>query len=368
MSRSAKIKETLDKEIEREMRTVRDGSRKDLSEPVQKYLKALVDTKNAKPCGVPTLLGGFPGRTTTRKFKIQGKFAIGTDGFGYVSMPNPAPATSGLGAVGPFNNGQALIATGATSIGGSLPIVGATIGTGKAVAPWPSEFVAFAPTSSGDATMQYRLVGMTLEVFPEASFSNQNGTLYLYEVPNHAVMNQLASVSIGSVTSAPTTRAIRAVQTGSQEEKIVLNWHPRALTAEYGRVEAVNRNDFSFKSGQGAPLANNLEPPIDGLIIVAEGDTGTTFHVTATSIWELKGNQLTGLKPRIVDSRGMDLVMNMIASKALAGYVGKPHHVYESYLWRAWDSAKKLGRWAYDHKKEISGATDSALKTIAGFI
>jgi hypothetical protein len=85
-------------------------------------------------------------------------------------------------------------------------------------------------------------------------------------------------------------------------------------------------------------------------------------------MYEVKGIQVPNLKPRLVDSRGMDLIQNTLACKMVDGYVGKPEHVYESYLAHAWTMAKKAGGWLKEHEKSLAEGAAKAVSTIAGFI
>ncbi len=361
------LEKALDDELKGEVRSVRDGSRKELSEPIKRYLKALVDTKNAKPTHVPYLDGGMALRSRSFKIKVEGKFSIGTNGLGYMTIPNPDTSLAS-GGTGPFSTTVACTTTLPGYTGTNIGQYATILSANHANYTWPS---AYDPTGYKGGDMEFRTVGMTVEVFPESSFSSQNGALYLHEVPDHVLLNwSTTSLPISDIQTHQTTRVLRATQTGPQSEKIVLNWHPQAHAYTEGATADQNQysmNDFDFKPALTF-LGSGFRSPANGLVIVAEGAASTSFHFTLTGMFEVRGRLVRGLKGRTVDSRGMDLVSNTLARKTISGYVGNPEHVYESYLWKAWDSAKALGRWGWNHKKEISDSATAAFNALGGFL
>lgn len=368
-SKVNQVKKQMDKQLQNDYREIRDGSRQTMSRPIKEYLKAIVDTKNAKLVGVPTNVGGYPGRTAVRRYKQETDIVIGTSGFGYINLNTSTiehiTNTETL-VSGPFNNSRNIGWTDGTYSGTGIPPLNTALPVGVNQSGWSQSNIDISEAIKGN--VQWRTVGTTLEVFPESSFSRQNGRIILLEIPSHDALNfsGASNVQFSDLESFPTSRVLRGVQTGAQSEKIVLNWHPRALDeANYSN----SFNDFNFKSISGINQSSSpLQMPLKELIIIFIGDPGTRFHSTITSMFELRGRGINDIKPRLVDSRGMDLVMNTFAHKVTDGYVGKPEHVYESYLASAWRIAKKSAGFINRHQKEIMEGAGKAMSLIGGFI
>lgn len=360
-----RTREILDKNLERDFNEIRDGSRKVVSKVCQNYLKAIVDTRNAPKVGVPTLAGGMPGKTAIVRFTNQIEVTVGTGGIGFISVAPVSHRVSTHSNGGPFSDSNIMTSTGPTYSGTTIPSAGASLPVGVFVGGWVQ-----SPYKLGgvQTDLQYRLVGLTMSIFPDSSFMDQNGRIAILEAPGHQPLNFVVSQPLSTLESYPGVRVVRGTQTGAQSEKINLNWHPMsgastAATSAGGE----NFNDFDFVDHRLVPAAGSITPVMDGLMIACFGKAGTQFHVELTGMYEMRGKSIPGVKPRLVDSRGMDLISNVIASKLISGYVGKPEHVYESYLAKAWGAAKSSASWVSTHNKELMEGAGRALDMIGGF-
>jgi len=349
----------MDRELRDEFRLIRDGSRRVLSKTCQKYLASLVSPSTGPLVGVPSLLGGVIGDTKVIQTKAVGKFTIGSGGWGFVKLSNPGLEAVGslLYSIGPFHT----IPCGAYSDGGwaGTALLGTALGAAVGITnfPWTSDY---SSTQLSGAFL-YRLVSMSIEVFPESSYVSQNGALTLYESSAHADMTRTASRSLQDIEGYNTSRTIRATQFGDLSEKIVINWHPRTETSATGPTSGIpdSRNDFNFVNPQAAGFTTT-QMPSDGLMVFAEGAPNTIFHFKCVANWELKGSAVHGKKARLADSRGMDLVMNTIR---LDGYTGKPGVVVESYMAKALHLAGSLGIT----KQKVGDFAIKAISNVAGF-
>jgi hypothetical protein len=358
----------IDKSLEADLRSVERGSRKELSSVAQKYVRALVDPISASNVGVPTSIGGYPGRTNVSKsvLKFQVKIGTGGVGFAYTSIC-PPPGSSQNYVTGPFSDSVGVQYTDGTFAGNSIQQQGAAKDSGIAGSSlWPSSY--FTTGGAQGSKMNYRVVGHTLKVFPTSSFSSQNGVIHLLEAVGHESMNGGSYLTEPTLTSLEQTRTIRATQTGSQAEQLVVNWHPR--TGANFDVGEGSFSDFSFVgAGNGTILTyGSLAMPANGLILFVTGASQTTFEVEVCTMWELRGTAVRGLKPRLVDQRGLDLVFNALASKTVSGYVGKPEHVERGYLAAIWHGARKAWGWASQHEKELMGVAKGAAQALAGIV
>jgi hypothetical protein len=363
MSKTNKAKKAIDRSIERDVDAIRKGARDELSPVARDYLNALVDPRNAALCGVPTSNGGYPGATQVIRMTDTFEAATGSAGWGFVSF---RPASLGLAVnqvSGPFANTQNVLYTDSGYTAATLPVVGATYPAGLNPGGWPTSTNTLPGFILDDADYGYRCVGASVEVFPESSFADQNGTIGLLEVPGHAPINVVSGKTLNTILGFAQTRLVRGTQTGAQSEKIVLNWHPRSHS-EFDSAQ----NDFNFVFPGTGVTPTGVVGPIDELLVMFKCAASTQFRVRITAMYEVIGAKAMGRKPRLIDTRGMDLIMNAIASKTVSGYVGRPHHVYEGYLAAAWHTAKKLGGWVKAHERELANGAGRALRTIAGMI
>lgn len=363
------FQEKVKRDLDRDYESIKNGARNELSEVSRRYLKAIVDTKNAAKCGIPSAIGGYPGRTASVRYRQQLEVETGQMSVGFLSVNTSGITSSvnGLGLrVGPFNDTSNMCYTKTAYNNDVIPPSSGALPQGLATSAWLQSPYESASDANIAENLQWRTVGCTIEIYPTSSFSDQNGRIVLLEVPSHAVLNSTVAVPISALESFPTQRNIRAVQTGSQKEKIVINYHPRALSTAGG----FESNDFDFHS---LPFANSVPvipqmPEVRQLLVGFFAKPGTSFHCDVTVMYELKGKQVPNIKPRLVDSRGMDLVMNTFSHKVVDGYVGVPEHVYESYLANAWHYAKKGFGWVTKNEKRIMDGAGRVARTLGGFI
>lgn len=199
---------------------------------------------------------------------------------------------------------------------------------------------------------------------PQSAVLSQNGRIVLYEPGNHYRINATGATNLDDMESFKRSRTVYGPKTGSRTEKVVLNWHPRA-----SQSVDVDRDDLKFHGLDRSitPAAGTM-PPVGDLIVGFYGDKETSYECIICGMWEVRGTSINDTKPRLVDSRGMDLVFNTFRHKTVSGYVGNPNHVFSSYLGKAWEVAKKLGRFVSRNEKDLMNGAVRASKLIAGFI
>jgi len=360
-SKSHKIKKTISDSFQRDFEEIKKGSRNEMTTVSQNYLKAIVDTRSAPKVGVPTNIGGFPGRTGIVRYTEQVEVYTGTAGFGYVSVNLTGNQLSPYG--GPFNDTPVIEYTSAVFTGNSIAAMGSPVPAGMGQNSWQKS--EFKRAGLVESDLQYRVVGCTIKVFPEASALSQNGRIILLEPPSHAPLNSSFIATGPAIENAPTARVIRAVQTGELREQVVLNWHPKGYTGD-----KFGTGDFDFQTANPTPVSPFGILPATDLVVAFQCSTGTPsqFHVEVTAMYELRGLRVTNVKPRLVDSRGMDLIQNVFSSKIISGYIGKPEHIYESYLYKIWEGARKVGGFLSKHEKEITEGVGRGLKALGGFM
>lgn len=368
--RKKQLSRKIENDFNKDYESIQKGARNELSEVARDYLKAIVDTKNAKLVGIPTSIGGYPGRTKIERYRNQFEVSIGSLGIGYLalSLATMGDLSNTSMRQGPYSDSDNFLYT----IGGYnqnlINTVNAPLTQGLQVSGWtqsPHKSVGVAASLGPNFT--WRAVGATIEVYPTSSFADQNGRIVMAEIPNHGTLNSplIGPFDLATIESWPTQRNIRAVQTGSQKDKIVLNYHPRSLQTGNDN----NINDFEFKSLDVPSTDTHSQfPAVRDLIIVFFGKSGTQFHCDVTGMYEMKGISVADVKPRLVDSRGMDLVMNTFSHKIVDGYIGNPEHVYQSYLSNAWHYAKKGFGWVTRNEKRIMDGAGRVARTLGGFI
>jgi len=313
------------REVERDISSIVNESRKVLSKPAQRYMECVIDPLRSKPAKIPTGIGGYTPSSSARRYKIAGQAVIGSAGVGYICL-HPG-SYSGFGG-GPFNNRNVGSYSQSNFVGPSLPILASTTGVQEFQMPTPYTAAAADPSA-----LIWRVVAASIEVIPVSSALSQNGSITLYETPSH----QAYTSQINLIPSLPNARRIRGVQTGTLQEKIVINQHPTS-TQQAGAVDDLN--DFSWNLSDTA--ANITALHNGGIVVALAGDAATAFDFTATVVFELTGFSVKGQSPCCYDSRGMDLVMNTFAHKRRSGWVGKPRQAHDGYFTRLWHIGAKL--------------------------
>lgn len=357
--------------------SIRDGARSSLSTVAHDYLNQLVDCSSGKAVGAPTLIGGAPGRTQVTRQKGEFDVQIGVTGNGFFAVNLAQTGVAGIAATGPFNDTPNFMYTNSNYNDILIPETGTLLPTGVVAqgfvgSPWSLREVA-STIHEQRSYLNWRPVAAMIKVTNIAAVLSQNGLLVAWSPPNNQPVNKNGGVSldITKVESFKTARVVRAQNDGDLKDHLVLNWHPHAY-ANAGFPGT--KNDFNFIAssltpGSTGPWLNNMVDVKDGLLVF-RGTPGQTFHVSVSVVYELKGTAARSVKPRLVDSRGMDLVFNTIAAKSLSGYVGDPRHVADGYLAKAWELSKKLLPKALgyvkEHEDQIMKGTGRFLKGLAG--
>lgn len=130
-----KATKAMDENLARDLKSIEKGARDELSSVAQDYLRAIVDTRNAKKTGVPTLLGGDPGETGVDSFTQKIRVSTGTQGYGFLAV-NVMDWASSQNTGGPFQDGRVFTYTGNTFTGDAIPQYGSSLGLGTEVRGW----------------------------------------------------------------------------------------------------------------------------------------------------------------------------------------------------------------------------------------
>jgi len=381
---AARVKKALARDVVEDARDIAEGSRAVLSKVGQDYLRALVNTPMAENVGIPSNLGGYPGRTGCIKLRSEGDFQIGTGGMGFVSFSPGITSwldttSAGYNDIvgGPFLNVvNGCFSTGAFA-GAALPSPQAgpipIAQMGQCLWDAPPYQV---PNINSTGNVSFRVVGCTLEVFPISSMSGtnpQNGDLILLELPGHIDPGLTPILTPNNAESFPTSRIIRGVQSGSIAEKIVVNWHPKVTAVDNPNYPQTSLwSDYVFldpAAGANMRFAGaNALPTRGPLLVMASGIPGTIYHFTCTVMYEIRGRLVSDPEPRVVDGRAIDLIQNALSTKDISGYVGYPDQVEKSYFSQIAAVAAKAGDILWKKGKEWAGtAASAALSEIGGF-
>jgi len=348
-------------EMQRDIRTIRSNHK--LSKVCADYLDQLVDCSTRKPVGAPTLIGGSPGRTGAIRLKQELQIAIGLGGFGYLAMCYQNVLQDSPFS-GPFQDAPVFQYTSSDYQTTTVIQRGSPNPIGVTTTGWETSRYRFGDygSSLGQTKILFRCVAAIAECTNVTEVLDQNGTITLYEPPSHVEVNSNASLDLKSVASERTSRVITAQNRGPRGDKVALNWHPGS-----SQFRGNANNDFYFNTSTKAPsFAPNSSPGIRDGLMVFQGKPGEIFHVTVSAVYEMKGRLVGSKKPRLTDSQGMNIIFNVLAAKALDGYVGNPRRVADGYLAKAWEVGKKLAGWVKEHEKAIMTGTGRALKMIAG--
>jgi hypothetical protein len=344
-----RIREQVKKDLDVDFRDVSSAAGRHLSEPCRRYLDCVIDPKNAKPSGVPTLIGGEPGLTATLKLARKGTFTVGTQGLGFLLLGDPVLR-------GFYNNTLGHVVTTSaytgTTITGALPV------TGLALVGYSSSPYAAAAVASEKDAIGYRLVGQAVEVFPEVPVMSQNGAVAVLETMNRQTLD---GETFSDVISYKNSRVVKGNDLGSitSKNRLVLNIHPRSdMNPTTGPF------DFAYRIG-----ATTTVTKAAGVIAVS-GTAGDNWFFESYAIYEFRGFKAPSPKPRFVDSTGMDLVMNAFRHKYVSGWDGSAEEIKHSYLGKIGEVLAKTLHPEELAEKGLSWLRDygfQAIKSVAGF-
>lgn len=356
-TRSKKITRDLDKAVEADARSIAEGSRSVMSEPVQRYLEYLVDPRGNQMGRVP-YGPGFYKRSSAVEVVCRGTVAVGTLGNGWL-LVSPSNA-------GPTSNGICAVTTTAAYASLQPPYA---IGAGSAATSWAEAPYTLPQTPEN---VLYRVVACAIYLTPTGSATAQDGTLYMLEYPGH----MCDVMSDTTFQSHPETRTVRAIQLGDPSILNVLNWHPmRAYQSSItgaGVLGSTPVDDFAFRATP-AGIGTTFNYPELGVCI--SGTTGTQFAFEIRCGYEVIGAAAVAPQPTVYDSRGMDLVFNTLSMKGISGWIGKPSHAEHAYYAAARKAqdriksgkASKGASWA---DKYLNGAKDvlALAREVGGFL
>jgi hypothetical protein len=347
-TKTSKIRKKIDDDLLRDFHSVSRGARDQLSKPAREYLDAIISPETAKTCGIPTLLGGEPGKTGKIRLKSEGTLVVGTAGVGFLC----------LGGIrdGFYQDRSIALVTTSAYAAGTVPTTSATVGV-EPMNLVQSPYSTTVINNDSDA-VSYRVVGMSAEIIPIGSALSQDGDMCLLEAQNQTSLGGLSYESLASYNNA---RVISAIKFGEQKDKIVLNVHPKERPVDNVAVDPVN--PFVFRT---SGVSNNSPAVISSPAVIAvSAASGLKFRVRIFIIYEYRGSKVKNPYATMTDSRGMNLALNTFRMKKISGWVGQQHHVVEGYnhalvkarhednpdskKWsELWSSAKKLWFFAKD--------------------
>lgn len=231
-----KIDKNDEEEIRRDMESVRRGH--NLSTIATEFLTQLVNPTKGKCVGIPTLIGGMPGRTNVFRLKQELRVVAGTNGYGFLAL-NYAMNGVGMTPTGPFSDTPVFCYTTAaygttTATGTVLKRRGIAVPAGCILAGWNLARYKFDDyTGDPDAmnSLQYRVSAAAAEVTNVTAVLEQNGTIVMWEPPNHGIVNATSDISLDTVMSEFTSRVISAQNGSNRNDKVVLNYHHKHLAA-----------------------------------------------------------------------------------------------------------------------------------------
>jgi len=322
-----RTKKALDRSFERDFKEIRDGSRDRMSTPAREYMEAVIDPKRSKSTGIPTLMGGEPGWTATTTFTTSFDVKVGTAGYGFLAIGDRKAGFYNNRAIATYSSNSSTFTT------SEAALTSATAGVS-------SVLFSRSPYTTLD-NVAYRLVGLSVEFTPDTAVLDQNGKIIIYEFPSH---NGTATETQYNVLATRLRkRIIRNVIPGDARVKYSLNLHPR--------YEVVGTSGHYLTPGESPPFSflQFTDTSVTGFasiagVIAISATEGTSLNCEINAMYEYRGDSVLNTKPRLTDSRGMDLALNTFRMKKLSGWVGVPHDVASGYWAHLWDVFKQEGQ------------------------
>lgn len=339
-SRKSKATKALDKDLEREFRAVREGSRRELSPTAQKYLSAMVQPERFMSRDINPESG--PLRTKLIRLKEVGTFGTGSTSFAGFVIFNPFVVDDGT--LGGFYNDRTAArftnnsATGYTDF--SFPNNTMTAFTS-------SEFTA-ATRVAGD--LGYHCTGASLTIWPEESVTNLGGTVYMGQSPGNSALTSWSFTQLQSYDKTTSYSLLNF----DPEKKFKVFWVPQSSNTE-GSARAGFAEAFAADATAG-PAAGGL------YAFVNSTKAGSNFRFEIVANYEVLGKLARGQKPRIYDSRGRDLVFNALAQMRNGSHIRPGHEVTEGLLAHIYHTASSLAG------KAVTGLRKEAMDLLKGLL
>lgn len=233
-----------------------------------RYASALLDPENT-PVGA-CVPWGFPTPSQKGKGYTSGRMALGTTGYGFVTMQRNMS-----------NDGTAVSYTTATSVGGAGTSLGAFTNLGTSTyanLPYPA-----ASFGANSGSVRGRSVAQILKVRYAGTEANRNGTVYMYEDAQHA---DLSGRSPAGITGSGIRSSERPRMDGS--------WHTVLLSGPATEVEA----EFGTSSLLGSAYC----------CAVIVGTAGDIYDFESFHVVEFASANIQGLGPAETDVEGYSLV------------------------------------------------------------
>ncbi len=336
----------LDESLAEDLRSISEGSRKKMSKLAQCYLDCVVDPKRSKPARIPSLIGGDPGSTSVIKVKLAGTVFVGTAGFGFIHIVDPFG--------GGFYSDRVLGHYSAVTFAGT------TVASSTATTGCNALSLTASPYTTAQALWSYRLVGLSCEVFPTSSVTNQAGKIGILEPAAH---ESVVGKSDTDLSTWKRSRLLRGAQLGTVQDKIVGNVHPESFTPD----NIKQNNPFEFRKWTTANSTAVDATYGTSLVIWFTGAASVnSYQFEISVVYEFKGKGSPNQKVGLTDERGMNLVLNTFRTKELSGWVGKPEHAIASYYTQTAHIASKVEegiRRGVDVAKDVL----SVARSVGGF-
>lgn len=291
----------------------------------------LCDPGHSKPVGVPTLLGGVPGRTGTYRTQITTGFAAGaSSGFGYLIV-NPGTQITSAGS----SHYRGLGDTNRIGVATSSSYPASTFETGTGLTTGESAIQLVTPYSAASSPWELtsRVAACKVTVTPDSNLMAQAGKIVLYKTAGHADLD--SGTSFGTIAQDPRSSVFTAID-ADPARSLQVCWTPQSLGENNSNDDI---DDFRFQKTE----THATTVPRGCIVVACQGaPAGTSFNVVIDIVYEIRGSSVRNAKARAVDSRGMDLVFTSFAMREKVGYFGTTRHNTASMWSHVWEAGRRL--------------------------
>ncbi len=276
-----------------------------VSKETIRYMEHMVDPKNVPSVPMPATGHGRPGLVRKIPMKAIINVTVGSGGYGFLTVdPQNALACTdraiAIGSIGAYTGTSASYLEPAVTAGSSLAYA---TNTG---------FTA-AGLGSANGTGKYfeaKVNACGIYVDPISAALDQNGKMFLLEVPLHpAFNNQVETLTLGEVENHPRTRSIRATQLDPAFQNVV-NWHP------VNDIYSGSANNFAAPTAASTTLGGQV------LVVVFTGTPGTQYQVSVYGSWLARGLHSGANTPQWCDPVGISDIFNLTVIKRISGWEG----------------------------------------------
>lgn len=276
---------------------------------VEKYVEHFLDPANfaAEPAPV---MGGYTGMVGVEDLKCDFSLPVGSANYGALMVD---PFTSAACA-------DRAVAWNYTESSAVVPAWGLPYTTDAQTTvhyPFATRYAAGFNSNNVGTMFSAKPNACAIYIRPESSVLDQNGMLYLLEIPLHPLSGGSSGnkLTVESVLNHRRTRVLSAVSLNSNQYVNCLNYHIQ---------DGVSNSDDMLNNGWSAPTGATFTASRQALAVVVTGTPGTVYNIQVRGSWLTKGVSVDANRVQLANPICAAALANTAIRKRISGWSGPP--------------------------------------------